>query len=110
MPGNTYYVCMALIALTVILCLLAFVKVKGKNESVPIVTVPVKLIRKKKLPGPQMMTHFSVFFLTDREELLEFSLPSELEFDLYHEGDCGTLTYQGIKMIKFERTHINFQP
>lgn len=105
------YVCMALIALTAIIGVLTFLKVNAKNDSDPIVTANVRLIKKQKTPGPRLgWVHFSVFFLTDNEELLEFSLPSELQFDSYHEGDCGTLTYQGSNMIKFERTHINVQP
>ena len=47
------------------------------------------------------------FFLTDDGDLIEFGVPNSLDFDFYNEGDTGVLTYQGTRMLKFERTHVN---
>ena len=54
--------------------------------------------------GHRVSSH--LFFLTDNQELLEFTVNS-FDWDFYNEGDLGNLTYQGFRFIKFERTHIN---
>jgi len=91
----------------ILYCLRVIVRIHAENDAKPILTVPVRLIRKKRIYLHDRRDRFLLFFLTENEELLEFDMRSILEWDFYNEGDLGNLTYQGFRFIKFERTHIN---
>lgn len=85
----------------------SIVRINAENDTKPILTVPVRLIKKKRIYIYDRRDRFLLFFLTENEELLEFDMRSSFEWDFYNEGDLGTLTYQGFRFIKFERTHVN---
>ena len=78
----------------------------AENDAKPILTVPVRLIKKKRIYVGDHRHRFLLFFLTENEELLEFDM-SAFDWEWYNEGDLGNLTYQGERFLKFERTHIN---
>lgn len=106
------YIYAALIVVCIIVCLLILARKSAENDADPVLTVPVRLIKKKQYyfhaPG-QRRGHstFHLFFLTENEELLDFTMPTKFDWDIYNEGDLGNLTYQGTRFLKFERTHIN---
>ena len=97
----------------VCLALLYISRVYSERSDEPEKSANVKLIKKKKtveyhpLAPLHVMPVFTLAFLTEREELIEVQAESDLEYDIYHVGDRGVLTYKGKKMIKFERHHIN---
>lgn len=98
----------AIILLAVfVVCGLILARKHAENDAKPVLTVPVRLIKKKHIYIREHPDQFLLFFLTENEELLEFNMHSSFEWDIYNEGDLGNLTYQGIRFIKFERTHIN---
>lgn len=107
-PISIYLCILGAVAVAVILyCLRVIVRVNAENDQKPILTVPVRLIKKKRIYIHDRRDKFLLFFLTENEELLEFDMHSSFEWDIYNEGDLGNLTYQGFRLIKFERTHIN---
>lgn len=92
-----------------IVCGLILARAHAQNNSLPVLTVPVRLIKKKKESYHSRSGYhvsLSLFFLTENEELLDFKVNS-FDWEMYNEGDLGNLTYQGFRFIKFERTHIN---
>ncbi len=101
------YILGALWIAALLFCLRLIVRKNAENDEKPILTVPVRLIKKKDLYLGDHHHRFLLFFLTENEELLEFNMQSQFEWDWYNEGDLGNLTYQGFRFIKFERTHIN---
>lgn len=101
------YVYQLLPILAVIFAVIICILIWAKYSAVPVETVPVKLIGKKKMPIHGLRFYLCLQFLTDDEKLIEVFADSELQYDSYYEGDTGTLTHKGTKMIKFERTHIN---
>ena len=101
------YILFALAVLSVIWCLKVIIQKNAENDAKPILTIPVRLIKKKQYYHGHGRSTFSLFFLTENEELLEFDMRSSFEWDFYNEGDLGNLTYQGFRFIKFERTHVN---
>ena len=96
------------VAVCIIAAIIA-VRVWMKFAALPVKTVSVKLIGKKKLPASHLAFALCLQFLTDDDELIEILADSELQFECYHIGDTGELTCKGSKMIKFERTHVNPQ-
>ena len=101
------YILFALAVLSVIWCLKVIIQKNAENDAKPILTVPMRLIKKKRIYIYDRRDRFLLFFLTENEELLEFDMRSSFEWDFYNEGDLGNLTYQGFRFIKFERTHVN---
>lgn len=93
-----------------IVCGLILARTHAQNNAQPVLTVPVRLIKKKKEyhsgTGGRHHASLSLFFLTENEEFLDFNVNS-FDWEMYNEGDLGNLTYQGFRFIKFERTHIN---
>lgn len=107
---NQFYLTYGMILLVLFIVLgLVLARTHAKNNALPVLTVPVRLIKKRKETHRSRSGYhvsLSLFFLTENEELLEFSVNS-FDWDFYNEGDLGNLTYQGFRFIKFERTHIN---
>jgi len=91
-----------------LIALLALLRHSVQNDNSPIVSVNVKLMKKKRIRH-RHYTELLFFFLTENEELLEFSVGNSLDFDIYNEGDTGVLTYRGTRFLKFERNHINLK-
>ncbi len=99
-------ICLLTAIIFLLVCLRILARKHAENDEKPILTVPVRLIKKKDIYMGDHRHQFLLFFLTEDEELLEFNM-SQFEWDWYNEGDLGNLTYQGFRFIKFERTHIN---
>ena len=109
---NTYVLFTLIAALIAAFCAALYARKFAHHEPIQSGTASVRLIKKKRsleyTPlGNHCHTAFWLMFLTDTEELIEIRANHELDFDYYHVGDCGVLTYVGSRMIKFERTHIN---
>jgi len=102
-----FWILGALGAAVILYGLRAIIRINAENDARPILTVPVRLIKKKRIYIYDRRDRFLLFFLTENEELLEFDMKSSFEWDFYNEGDLGNLTYQGFRFIKFERTHVN---
>lgn len=101
------YILIAVIVVTIVVCLLILARKGAENDAAPVLTVPVRLVKKKHIYLIEHRDIFLLFFLTENEELLEFNMPNKFDWDWYNEGDLGNLTYQGTRFLKFERTHIN---
>ena len=104
---NILSVYQLLLIVAIIVAVVVCILIWAKYSAVPVETVPVKLIGKKKMPIHGLRFYLCLQFLTDDQKLIEVFADSELQSDSYYEGDTGTLTHKGTKMIKFERTHIN---
>ncbi len=98
-----------LIALALLITMVFVLRNHAKDDTEPIRTIPVKLVKKREqhFVGRTYYSIFSLLFLTDTDEILEFNLKNKFDWDMLNEGDLGNLTYQGTRYIKFERTHIN---
>ena len=83
------YILFALAVLSVIWCLKVIIQKNAENDAKPILTIPVRLIKKKQYYHGHGRSTFSLFFLTENEELLEFDMRSSFEWDVYNEGDLG---------------------
>ena len=110
MPGEVYLLSLMPVAALVVILIAVLVLALRKsaaNDASPIVAVNVRLAKKKRIYHGRHHSELLFFFLTDDGDLIEFGVPNSLDFDFYNEGDTGVLTYQGTRMLKFERTHVN---
>ena len=99
MPGEVYLLSLLPIGGMVVFLIVAVVlaaRHSAANDASPVLTVNVRLAKKKKIfhGGRYHHTELLFFFLTDDGELLDFNVPNSLDFDFYNEGDTGLLTYQ----------------
>ena len=98
-----------IIIAAVVICVLIVKRTKPAENKVqlPIRTVEATLIQKKIAPklSNQVPVTSSVIFRTQTGEWIEFHINWEFDLEWYNEGDRGNLTYQGGRILKFERTH-----
>ncbi len=103
--------CYLLIGLVFLLPVVVLLRQSAKDNAEPVRTIPVKLVMKRSevIPSRRALSYrlYSILFLTEEDEILEFHMNTKFDWDMLNEGDLGNLTYQGSRYIKFERTHIN---
>ena len=98
-----------LIIAAVVICILIVKRTDPAklNQQLPTRTVPAKLVQKKIVPQltNKIPVVSSAVFMTESGEYIEFRVNPEFDLEQYNEGDSGNLTYQGGRIIGFERTH-----
>jgi len=81
-----------------------------KNNQSPVLTVPVVISGKRmelsrSADHTEMGHNHSVYYVTfqfESGDRQEFSVPSS-EYGMLAEGDCGKLTFQGTRYLRFDR-------
>lgn len=81
-----------------------------RNNQSPVLTVPVVISGKRMELSPsadhtEMGNSRSVYYVTfqfESGDRQEFSVPSS-EYGMLAEGDCGKLTFQGTRYLRFDR-------
>jgi hypothetical protein len=84
----------------------------ARNNSMPVVTVPARVIAKRthtwssggmhNHPGGRVRTSYFVTFELKTGERMEFGLYGQ-DYGLLVEGDQGELTYKGTRYHRFDR-------
>lgn len=74
-----------------------------KNNASPVLTVPAQVIAKRtEVRGEHSHTWYYSTFEVESGDRIEFEISGK-EYGLLAEGDLGLLTFQGTRLISFDR-------